>query len=180
MKDENISRAYAQALYQLGKEKGVDVAKEITDINESIRLCSDLENLIFLEIFTPEEKLNVVNEVMNRLEVSEVVKKFVQFLIQEKRVNLIPLIYKDLVVIDDHEKGFLRGVVEGGDETITEEFKQRIESFLKSELENKNINLQYSKTNQVTAGYKITVDDLQVDASLESQLNDLKHKVLNS
>ena len=179
MKSENISKAYATALYQLGKEKSIDVPGELTSITEVINKSSDLENLLFLDVFTPEEKKSVMGDIMNKLNTNPIVRHFVTFLIEEKREGQLPMIYKDVIVLDDHDKGFLRGTIEGSEANVDESVKQKIIGYLKQKV-NKEINLEYVQSERITAGYKVTVEDLQLDASLDNQLEQLKHSVLNS
>lgn len=179
MKEQSISKAYASALFSLGKEKNIKVADELTVISELIGKSSDLENVLFLEVFTPEEKTSVLNAIMKKLKTSSIVQHFLNFLVEAKRINLLPVIFKDLIVLDDHDSGFLRGTIEGYESEVNEGFKSQIVSYLKKRL-NKDINLSYIENNEITAGYKVTVEDLQLDASLDSQLNELKNSVLNS
>ena len=81
-------------------------------------------------------------------------------------------------MIDDHEKGFLRGVIEGSADTISDEYKNKLMDAIKKELGGKEPILQYKQNNKVTAGYKVTVEDLQVDASVDNQLKHFKDSVL--
>ena len=178
MNDQSISKSYASALFQLGKEKNIDITDEIIKLNELIAQSSDLENVLFLEAFTPEEKWSVLSEVLNKLNASVVLKNFLAFIVAEKRLGIFPMIFKDLVVLDDDDKGFLRGTIEGFEAQVNEKFKTKILSFLKLRI-NKEIKLEYVQNEDITAGYKITVDDLQLDASLDNQLNKLKETVLN-
>ncbi len=118
MKEQIIAKAYAQSIVELGTEMKLDLVSELTKLTEAINKSNDLETLLFLEVFTADEKLSVVNEVMKRLGLSQVTVNFMQFLIQEQRIGLMPMIFKNVIVIDDHNKGFLRGTIEGSEETI--------------------------------------------------------------
>ena len=179
MKEQIVSRAYAQAIVELGESSKVDVATEMTTLTELINKNSHFENLLFLDVFTVEEKLGVFNEVAKKANLSGIVTNFVQFLLNEKRISLLPIIYKEVIVLDDHKKGFLRGVIEGREDNPAPEFVEKVKSFLKSEL-NKEVELTYEKTENVTAGYRVTVEDLMLDASLDNQLNKFKESILNS
>ena len=64
MKDKNVAKAYAKAIYNLGKESNLDVAKELTTLTEVVNENNNLENVMFLDVFTAEEKIAVVNEVI--------------------------------------------------------------------------------------------------------------------
>ena len=177
MKEQNIAKAYARSIISLGKEMNVNVADELTTLNETINVSNDLENVLYLDVFTVEEKTVVYKEIANKLSLSSLVKNFGLYLVSEKRMNLFSLIYKEVVVLDDHEKGFIRGVVEGAENDVDTETLAKIKSFLKDKL-GKEPELVYTKSDRVSAGYRVTVEDLQLDASLDNQLEQFKHSVL--
>jgi F-type H+-transporting ATPase subunit delta len=179
MKEQIIAKAYAQSIVELGVELKLDLVKELTSLQEAINKNNDLETLLFLDVFTADEKLSVLNEVMKRLGLSQITINFMQFLIQEQRIGLMPMIFKNVIVIDDHNKGFLRGTIEGSEETIPADVKEKLKTYLQQKLGREPI-LEYKKSANVTAGYRVTVEDLQLDASLENQLEKFKDSVLNS
>jgi len=89
----------------LGEEAGVDFPKEMTTLTEIINSNNNFENLLFLSIFTTDEKKSVLNDIFGKVTFSPVVKNFIFFLIEEKRIGQLPSIYKEMIVIDDHKKG---------------------------------------------------------------------------
>ena len=179
MKEQIIAKAYAQSLVELSEEMKLDLSGELTKLTETINKSNDLETLLFLEVFTADEKLSVLDPVMTKLGLSQVTKNFMNFLIQEQRIGLMPMIYKNVIVIDDHKKGFLRGTIEGSESSIPEEIKNKLKSYLQQKLGREAI-LEYKQSNAVSAGYRVTVEDLQLDATLENQLEKFKESVLNS
>ena len=80
--------------------------------------------------------------------------------------------------MDDDKRGFLRGVLEGAEESIDPSIKEKLSNYLKERL-NKKTELNYRRNSEITAGYRMTVDDLQLDASLENQLEQFKNSVLS-
>jgi len=179
MKEQIIAKAYAQSVVELGVELKLDLVSELTKLTEAINKSNDLETLLFLDVFTVEEKLSVLNVVMSKLGLSQVTVNFMQFLVTEKRVGLMPMIFKNVIVIDDNNKGFLRGTIEGSEVSIPSDVKEKLKTYLKQKMGKEPI-LNYQKSENVTAGYRVTVGDLQLDASLENQLEKFKDSVLNS
>lgn len=178
MKDSFIAKTYALSLFELGKEQTIAVADEFTTLITSIRETNALENALFLDIFTIEEKTDVFTEVAKKMNLSDVLTKTGKYLIAEKRMNILPLIYKELILLDDEERGFLRGTVEGHKETLDDSLKDKIKVFLKTKT-GKDPIIEYKQNKNITAGYKVTADDLQLDASLDSVLDQFKKQVLN-
>lgn len=179
MKEAIVARAYAQSIYQLGEESNIAITDELTKLTEVINENNDLETVLFLDVFTPEEKGAVLNDVLGRMNVSSLLKNAISFLMAEKRIGLLPLIFKEMVVLDDHKKGFMRGVIEGREDQIDPEFEKKIHAFLKEKL-GTSPKLTYQKNEKVTAGFRVTVEDLQLDATIDNQLNKLKSEILNS
>ena len=179
MKEQIISKAYAHSIVELSDENKLDLAKELTVLTETINKSNDLETLLFLDVFTAEEKWSVLETVVSKLGLSQITKNLLQYLIQEKRIGLLPMIIKDVIVIDDHNKGFLRGTIEGNEDQISETMKNQLKDYLKQKLGREAI-LTYTKNSDISAGFRVTVEDLQLDATLENQLEKFKETVLNS
>ena len=174
---QNISWTYAKAITQLAEEKKLDIAKDLTEFNELINKNNDLETLLFSDVFTVEERREVLNEVFKKFNISPMVSDLLLFLLNEKRIGLFPLVFKNVIVMDDDKKGFLRGTIEGPGVSIDKAQKEKIINYLKGKL-NKEVDLTFVSSKKITAGYRITVEDLQLDASLENQLDKFKESLL--
>ena len=179
MKDNNVAKAYAKAIIELGQTDNINIADELTKLTELINTNNDLENVLFLDVFTVEEKEAVMKDILTKLSISPIVKSFINFLINEKRISIFPLIFKEVIVIDDHKKGFMRGTIEGASDEIDDAMVVKIKEYLKGKL-SLNPELTYVKNKDITAGVRITVEDYQLDASIDKQLKDFKDSVLNN
>lgn len=180
MKDKTIAKVYAQTFIELGKDNNVDMAKEITSLTEVINASNDLENVLFLDVFTTEEKTSVFTAIAEKVGLSTVLVSGIKYLINEKRISLLPLITKEVIVIDDHEKGFMKGIIEGADEGISDDYKAKLMGILKKELGGLEPSLEYKQNSDITAGYKVTVGDLQIDATVDNQLKSFREAVLGN
>jgi len=179
MKEAVVAKAYAKSIFELGESISVDVTSELISFNELINENNDFETLLFSDAFTVEEKEAVLSSVFDKANYSSLTKNSVNYLLSEKRIGLFPLIFKEMVVIDDHKKGFLRGTIEGSEESISEEVTAQLIKYLKSKVGGEP-KLNYKKNDNITGGYRVTVDDLQLDATIDNQLNILKQEILNS
>ncbi len=178
MKEQAVARVYAKSLLELGDEKNVKIADELTRLTEVINKSNDLENVMFLDLFTLEEKKVVFLEVAKKLNLSPITTETVKYLIDEKRIGILPLIFKEIIVMDDERKGFMKGTIEGTEVQVDPVFKAKIESFLKKKF-GREPHLDYVQNNKISAGYKVTVEDLQLDASLDNQLEQFKQSILS-
>jgi F-type H+-transporting ATPase subunit delta len=177
MKEVAVARVYAKSLLELGDDKKINIAEELTKLTEVINKSNDLENIMFLELFTMDEKKAVFSEVAKKLNLSPITTETVKYLIDEKRIGILPMIIKEVIVMDDERRGFMKGTIEGNDAQIDPAFKTKIESFLKGKL-GRQPHLDYVHNPNLSAGYKVTVEDLQLDASLDNQLEQFKQSVL--
>lgn len=177
MKEVAVARVYAKSLLELGDDKKINIAEELTKLTEVINKSNDLENIMFLELFTMDEKKAVFAEVAKKLSLSPITTETVKYLIDEKRIGILPMIIKEVIVMDDERRGFMKGTIEGNDAQIDPAFKAKIETFLKGKL-GRQPHLDYVQNANLSAGYKVTVEDLQLDASLDNQLEQFKQSVL--
>ena len=178
MKEKTIAKVYAKALLELGDEAKIEITEELVKLTEVINKSNELENVLFLELFTLEEKKMVFLEVAKKLNLSTITTETIKFLIDEKRIGVLPLIIKEVIVLDDDRKGFMKGTIEGTDDVVDPAFKAKIESFLKTKF-GREPHLNYVKNDNISAGYKVTVEDLQLDASLDNQLENFKQSILS-
>ena len=177
MKEKITAKIYAKSFFELGKEVKVDISAELTKLTEVINSSNNLENVLFLDVFTADEKFDIFNTIANKMNLSSLVKNAVNYLIQEKRINLLPLIIKEIIVLDDHERGFIRGTIEGSDEVENVEFAKKVKEYLKGKV-GMNPELTYVQNKNITAGYRVTVEDIQFDASIDNQLEKFKESIL--
>jgi F-type H+-transporting ATPase subunit delta len=178
MKELAVAKVYAKSLLELGDEKQIQIADELTKLTVVINNSNELENVMFLDLFTLEEKKTVFLEVAKKLSLSPITTETIKFLIDEKRIGILPLIIKEVIVMDDERKGFMKGTIEGTDVQIDPAFKNKIEGFLKNKF-GREPHLDYVQNNNLSAGYKVTVEDLQLDASLDNQLEKFKQSILS-
>jgi F-type H+-transporting ATPase subunit delta len=178
MKEQSVARIYAKSFLELGDDKKIQIADEMIKLTEVINKSNDLENVLFLDVFTLEEKKGIFLEVAKKLNLSQLSTEGIKYLIDEKRIGILPLIIKEIVVIDDERRGFIKGTIEGNTEHVDEALKAKIVSFLKAKI-GREPTLSYVQNNKISAGYKVTVEDLQLDASLDNQLEQFKQSILS-
>jgi F-type H+-transporting ATPase subunit delta len=172
MKDSITARSYAKSFLSLGDERSVDIVHEFTALTEAINASGEFENVLFLDVFTADERRDVLKSVLELIKANPLTEVLLSFLIKENRFKLFPLIFKELVVIDDHRKGFLKGNIEGALDELDQTTKARIIAYVESKLGLK-VELSYAKSDRISAGYKVKVEDFQVDMTLDGSLKTL-------
>ena len=174
-----VSKSYANAINQIAEESNIKLSDEITKFSELIASSNDLENLLHLDVFTTEERIEILEQIFQKDSYSSLFSNFIKYLITEKRFNLFNTIYKEIIIKEDLKMGFINGVIEGADEVPSEELISKMKTFLNEKLGLK-AKVSYKVNKNITAGYKATVGDFQIDATLENQLKNFKQQILNN
>jgi F-type H+-transporting ATPase subunit delta len=178
MNNSQVSKSYAKAISEIAADSNVNFADEITKFSELISSSNELESLLFLDVFTADERVSILDELFAKSSFSPILINFVKFLILEKRFNLFNTIFKEIVIMEDLKLGFISGIVEGSDENPDNELLGQIKSYLEEKLSLKT-KINYKLNKEITAGYKATIGDLQIDATIENQLKKFKQEILN-
>ena len=176
MKSDALGKTYARSVYQLASEEGVALAEELVLMVKAIERHQLLADILYTDTFTAQERGAVVKDLADRLKLSSLLKRFLLFLLQEKRLALFPTIWREIIFLDDCQKNRVRGIVEGSGDSIDESSLKTIQIFLESSLD-KRILLKYRRA-ELTVGFRITVGDYHIDASVDHQLNRFKNYAL--
>lgn len=175
--NQQVAKAYAKASLEISVNAGVELSKELTSFWTLINESNNLENLLFLDVFSIEERIDVVNVLSEKLGLSPLTKNLILFLITEKRMNIFPLIYKELIISEELKDGFISGVIEGSDD-LPEGYLEKVTKYLEEKIK-LSPKLTFKKNPDITAGFKVTVGDLQLDTTIENQFEQLKSDILN-
>ena len=178
-KKSQIAKAYASAITQIAESYDFNLSAEIVKFSEIISTSNYLENLMSLDVFTAEERIIVLDEIFNREKFNEVFVNFIKFLVVEKRFDLFSMIYKEVIIREDFKMGVINGIVEGSDKEPNDLLISQMKEYLENKIGLK-AKLEYRENNNISAGYKATVGDLQIDATLENQLKKFKEQILNN
>lgn len=177
MRSTNVAKVYARSLYQLGLEQKVSIGKECFDFQQMVMSSNELENLLYLDIFTPVEKREVLVLIFEKIQVSSLFKNFVYFLIEEKRIGLFPGIFQEITLMEDEQQNFIRARVQGRMDQLDSTQEGLITQYLKSKMGKTPI-LEYEKNENILAGVRVSALDLHFDASLNHQLEQFKQSLL--
>lgn len=177
MKSSQVAKIYARSLFSLGIEEKINVTDDAHRVQDLILSCNDLENLLYLEIFTALEKRNVLESIFLKIQISKLMQNFLLFLVEEKRIRFFPAIFQELMLLDDMEHGIIRGVIEGSQDTLADNDRDKISAYLMKKIGRKP-ELSYQKSQNVLAGVRVYAEDLQFDASIDYQLEQFKQSLL--
>lgn len=179
MRGRAAARSWARALFDLGRESRFDPAGEVGRVVGLADGCPEFGSLLFLDVFTPEEKGRVLGECAPRIPIGRTTERFLSLLFLSRRARLLPLIQEELLRLGDLAGGRARGTIEGRDEAPDPALAARLKDVLGKGLR-RDVEFVYKRTGRVAAGYRVTVEDLMLDASLDRQLDDFTKSVLGA
>ena len=175
MKGTRAALRYAKATLNLAKEKGL--AKEINNdmllIDKTISENDDLLNLLKSPIIKSPVKKSILKELFGN-KINSISLGVINLLIENKRLQLLPLVAIEYTIIYD----FLQGV-EIAQVTSAVPLTKGLETSILNkvkQMSGKDITLNNIIDPSIIGGFILRVGDKQFDSSISGQLNQLRSK----
>lgn len=178
MRDEQVAREYAQALYEaaLGKDMLDKIIQEIDFVGE---LLTDPEFEGFFQSIKvgSEEKKMTFNKVFLH-EVSVMARNFFWVLFDNGRESLFNDIRNEFErLVDEHRRRIVAKVVTAV--PLTDELRMKVQNKL-AESTGKEVILETVIDPSIYGGMMIYADGQIIDASVKSRLSDLREKLIQT
>ena len=74
------------------------MAQEISAVEKMLKREKKLANILLVDVFTIKERMKLVSDLANELKWSNLIKRFLLFLLQEKRFNLFFAIREEIAI----------------------------------------------------------------------------------
>lgn len=178
MKGSKVASRYAKALLDLSIEQNVD-GKVQDDMSQLVHLCEesrDLENLINSPIVDRRKKLEIFKTLFEG-KMDKVSMSFMNLIIKNSREDLLPAIATSYVSLYKRHKGIVEVHLTSAaplEKAAKDKILAKIKGIVDGEIE-----LHESVDPELIGGFVVRIDDKQVDASIASQLTNLKNILLN-
>lgn len=178
MNESLISVRYAKALFQSALENDkLDRVYQDMELLAEICRMDEFQLMLNLPFMQAERKSRLVNSLLEK-QLSGLSMSMIHLAIKNKRESYLPGIARHCMDLFREEKGIrsarLVTATEVDEETL-ENIRQMIGEAFDSEVE-----LSTSVDDRVVGGFKITVGDLQYDASVATSLRKMKHQLLQN
>jgi len=171
------SRRYAKALYALSREQQAVEAVR-ADLAELVALLSSSPEWgLFVE--APVGSLDMRKGILNRLlgkQVHAITMKFLLFIDDKRRMSLLPSIYDAWLGLYDEEHGIVRATVlsaisldNAQQEALTKRLSTRFD---------RKVILTAAVEPDLIGGLKILIGDHVIDISIQTQLEQLKKRMI--
>lgn len=114
----SIVRRYAKALLEIGLEdkKHLVYGKEIAQLAELLENMQELKEVLINPNYNLEERKGVLQEIIKRLELSEMVKNFSVLLLEKDRLRYLSNIVNGYQRLCDEAEGIARAAIRAAQE----------------------------------------------------------------
>ena len=179
MREQVIAKRYARALFAIGQEKGPEelqaYGQHLAQLAELMREAPQLVRLFRNPIVRIEHKKGVITSLLDKLEITGIVRDYCLFLADRERLAHLLDIQAYFAKLLDASQGILRGeLVTAIDLTKTKQ--DQIKRKLEKQLQNTLI-LDYQTDTTILGGLVLKVGDKVYDASLRAQLDLMRETI---
>ncbi|HIP35927.1 MAG TPA: ATP synthase F1 subunit delta [Crocinitomix sp.] len=179
MKGTIVASRYAKSLLELSIEKNnIDkINEDMVQLSEICKESKELTNLLKNPIVNSDKKANVFDKLFKG-KVDDLSLSFIQLITKNKRENLLPNIAYSFTLLYKEHKHILDVELVSA-QPIDDATKTKIIEKVKTKYDGYTINLIEKTDVSLIGGFIIKIKDKQLDASIASQLTNLKNILLN-
>jgi len=174
VKNLAIARRYAKALLMIGKEDGraESYKDELDGVTRLIQSNRELEQAITNPLHDATARKKVLNAVVEKLELSRVMKSFITLLFDKGRIGFLDGINAFYQELADELKGVARATIVSATE-LSEEAVEKIRQGL-SRRTGKEVILDVKQDPGLIGGIVTRIGDLVLDGSVKTQLLNMR------
>jgi len=174
LSDSRISKRYAGALFSIGQEDGsyATYGRELEDFKDFFINNVDFGNAISNPIYKLEERKNVLKFVLGKSNFSNLVKNFLNLLLDKNRIDCVEAIADMYAMLTDEASNIAHAEIITA-RPLQDEILQKVVASLK-EMTSKNIKSEVKEDPELIGGIVVKIGDLVLDGSVKAQLEGLK------
>ncbi len=177
MKNLAIARRYAKALLLIGKEDGQaeTYREELEGLANLIATEKALEGAVTNPLYDTESRKRVLKAVIEKLELSQVVRAFLLLLFDKNRIGFLESINEFYQMLADELKGVARADLVSATE-LPDETVEKIRDAL-AERTGKEVILEVKQDPSLIGGIVTRIGDLVLDGSVKTQLLNMRESL---
>ena len=176
----STSKSYALALYELAKENSEldKIQDEINGLKVLLNKSPDFKRMILNPTVSKEEKNKVINQMSDKYNFCQTLKKFLGFLTVKNRLFFLNQIIDSFLNLVSSNKGELKAKLISSKELSKIEI-ERISKELSKDFRSE-LNIEYKYDPDLIGGLVIQVGSIIVDTSIKTKLKKLEKNMLES
>ena len=173
MKPNKLAKLYSNILFECAKDMSVldEVRDSISKLDNLVRSNADLKSFIQSKRFLKEHKLKILDKVLGS-SIHSLVLRIVSYLNgmqTNKTIGLIKKYYFELHKNIRNQVSVQAVISNNLNENETKELKQKLDRAL-----GKDVDLSIKVDASIIGGIKLRVENTFLDASLKSQIRNIK------
>ena len=177
---DTAASRYSLALYELAEEN--KHAHEIEDQSFALIKLIDESEDFRLMVKNPtskkEDQINVINKISEHYNFNILLKKFLCFLIEKRRLFFLKNILRNFVDICSQKRGEVKAKLVAAKQ-LNENEVNKIKDELSKDF-TKKVKLDYKYDPSLIGGLIIQVGSLMIDTSIKSKLKQLEIKMIGA
>jgi F-type H+-transporting ATPase subunit delta len=171
----NISKRYARAFFEIaGEEKKLaQYYNELSQFSSIITQDKNLRQFLANPVFEQENKKEVVEKIIDKLQPSPMTVNFLKLLVDKKRIEILPDIASCYRQLMDEALKKVRVHLK-----TAFPLSDELQAFIGSSLEKatgKQVEITMEKDPTLLGGVVIGVGDTLYDGSIKNQLNNMRN-----
>ena len=173
-----IARRYAKALVNLA-EKGKDLdnaGKNLTAITVVYKENSELRQVLSDTKVSSMVKLEILKDVLNKIEASKLVDKFIRYLLAKRRIDFLPGIERAFNLLLQEKLGRIEAEVTAAHE-LPKETVRKLEKAI-SRYSGKNAEVNVTIDPSIIGGIITRIGSMVIDGSIHTQLNQIRQSII--
>ena len=177
MKNLAVARRYAKALLLIGQEDGQaeTYRTELSGISGLIKTEKDLGTVITNPLYEASARKNILKAVVDRLDMSVVMKSFLLLLFDKGRIGFLENISDFYQKLADELKGVARASLTSATQ-LSDDAVEKIRASL-SKMTNKDVKLDVKQDPRLIGGIVTQIGDLVLDGSIKTQLLNMRESL---
>jgi len=177
MNDGKISVRYAKALFMSAMEKDVlsSIRNDMDMIHTAVNEIAELRRLLESPIIDNLKKKDILTSIFSN-KVHSLTMQFIELVLDNNREEYLPGMARMFIRYYKEEKGIKVASLKTSvkiDEQTKKQLTELIKEVYKSEIE-----LSDEVDNELIGGFILTVEDLQMDASVAGQLRKIRRELV--
>jgi F-type H+-transporting ATPase subunit delta len=179
MANQAVARRYAQALFDLARDKGLidQVDNELSMVVSIIDANPQLRTVLDDVLIPVEAKCNLVSKLFAG-KVSDLVMNFLLVVIRKRRESQIPAIYRSFLELANEARGIVEVEVRSA-APLPDETVRNLEAKLMKRL-GKRIKFQTQVAPELLGGLVVRVGDELMDGSVKTRLQRMRERLIHS
>lgn len=174
-----VAFRYAKSLFDLAEEKNLTEAlySDMQLVGQTIKASRPLALMLKSPIVRNDKKASVLRAIFGEW-VNPVTMNFLDIVAKKSRDGMLDAIANEFVHLYDQQRGIERATVITTT-PLTDALRARFKAIVAETTGSQLVELEEKTDSKLIGGYILKVGDRQIDASVRSQLSDLRVTFLN-